>query len=211
MQGLWLIAFLVQWAIVLMLAVLVIGVLRYLVSVKERWNLAIPAVTKYELQQRIDDFELPNVAGVRIKSTDLLSRSGAIILLVSATCQSCRALLTQVSDIATRREVVPAKPIVVIALGSKDSVNPLLSTYPGLTDNQVITLIDEQGVTARQFGVDAVPTGFTVDLEGRVLSQTSNPHLANWLYTVTKVLLPKEPIVNGPVTMKVPTAFLKNG
>lgn len=211
MQGLWLIAFLVQWAIVLILAVLVIGVLRYLVSVKERWNLAIPAVTKYELQQHIDDFELPDVAGVMIKSTDLLSRSGAIILLITATCQSCTALLTQVSEIATRREVVLAKTLIVIVLGSKESVERLLSTYPGLTGNQVITLIDEQGIAVRQFGVVAAPTGFTVDREARMLNQAPNPHLANWLYTVAEVPPPKEPIVSGPVVRRIPTAYLKNG
>lgn len=208
MQGLWLIAFLVQWAIVLMLAVLVIGILRYLASVKERWNLAIPAITKYELQQRIDDFELPDVAGMIVKSTNLLTRSGAIILVVTATCQSCTVLLAQVSEIASRRETALAKPVILIVLGPKDSTERLLDTYPGLTSSdQVIALIDEQGVAVRKFGVDAVPTGFIVDHEGRMLSQTSNPHLTNWLYTVTKTSLPKEPIVTGLVSRRVPSAF----
>lgn len=211
MQGLWLIAFLVQWFVVLMLTALVIGVLRYLVSVKERWNLAVPAITKYELQERIDDFELPNSTGIIVKSTDLLSQSGAIILLISATCQSCTALLAQVSEVATRHEVVLAQPIIVIVLGSKESVEHLLNIYSGLTSNQVITLIDEQGIAVRQFGVDAVPIGFTVDHEGHVLRQTGNPHLSNWLYTVTRVPLPKEPIVTGRVTRRVPAAYLKNG
>lgn len=211
MQGLWLIAFLVQWVLVLTLIVLVIGVLRYLVSVKERWNLAIPAITKYELQQRIDDFELPDGAGVIVKSTDAFSQSGAVILLVTATCQSCTALLTQVSEVVTRHEVLLAKPIIVIALGSKDDVERDLSPYAGLTSSQVTVLIDEQGIAVQQFGVDAVPTGFSVDREGHMLNQTSNPHLANWLYVVTKVPPPKEPIVIGPVTRRVPTAYLKIG
>ncbi len=210
MQGLWLIAFIVQWAIVLMLVTLVIGILRYLVSVKERWNLAIPAITKYELQEQIDDFELPNVVGIKIKSIDVISRSGAIILLISPTCQSCGALLAQVLEIASRHDIIFSQPIIVIVLGAKESVEHLLSNYPGLSSSQVVILIDEQASTARQFGVDAVPTGFTVDHKGRMISQTSNPHLANWLYTVMKVPLPKEPIVTGPVTRRVPTAYLKN-
>lgn len=101
--------------------------------------------------------------------------------------------------------------LMVGVLRYKDSLERLLNAYPGLLSNQVITLIDEQGTVVRQFGVDIVPTGFTIDREGLMVSQTSNPHLTNWLYTATKIALPKEPIVTGPVGRRVPTAYLKNG
>lgn len=56
MQGIWLIAFILQWAMLLLLAVLLAGVLRFLASFQEKMALAAPPISRFELGERTGDF-----------------------------------------------------------------------------------------------------------------------------------------------------------
>jgi peroxiredoxin len=208
MQGPWLVAFIVQWVIVLVLTLLVAGILRHLARVEERWNLAAPPISAYELGQRIAEFELPDAAGTKVQSRDLLRWSdGTVMLLVTPSCSACATLLAQVSELVTRRDLALTKTLVMIALGPAGSLERLLGAYPNLRSDQVVALADEDGSVAHQLGVVAIPVGLVVDREGRLIHQTNNPHVANWLYTWLGASPPAEPASRSLVSLIVPAAY----
>lgn len=207
MQGIWLLAFVMQWALVLLLAALVVGILRYLHSVQERWDLAVPAISKYEIRQKIDDFELPDISGTKIKSRDVLLASGSAILVVTPSCRSCLALLDQVSELVNRSNTILTKTILIIVAGTRDQLENLLRIPPVLDSQQVILLYDEDSSTLKTFGLRAVPTGLEVDREGYLINQTFNPQADHWLYKVVGAPLPEKPIVQGHVGTIIPTAL----
>jgi cytochrome oxidase Cu insertion factor (SCO1/SenC/PrrC family) len=211
MQGVWLIAFIVQWVMLLILTLLVAGILRHLAAVQERWDLAAPPISTYEINQSIAEFELRDATGTKVQSRDLLHQSnGAVILFISTTCSSCSTILAQVSELIARRDVSLTKTIVVITLGAAGSLASLLDEYPSLVNSQVVTtLADEEGITLRQFGIVSVPIGLAVDREGRLVTQTLNPHVANWLYTVLGTTPPTEPVMQGVTTIIKPAAYLE--
>lgn len=207
MQGLWLIAFIVQWILVLGLVVLVIGILRYLASIQERWNLAIPTVSSYELHQHIGEFELPDRTGTMLKSRNLLHQSGAVLLFITAGCQSCTTLLAQVSELVTRRNLVLARPLILIAIGDRKKVEQLLSMHVNLASDRVMILIDEKSAVLHQFGISSLPTGLAVDHEGRLMNQTFNPHAAHWLYKIIEVTPPEQPVTQNMQAIISPAAY----
>ncbi len=208
MSGLWLVTFLVQWVIVLVLLVLVAGILRYLASVEERWNLIAPPVSSYELGQRIENFALPDMTGQLIHSEDLLRRSnGAVFLFVSTSCSACEALLAQVSEIATRPNGLLKKSLVVVVLGVTGNLEQLLVSYPSLSNEKIVVLTDPDGIALRQFGITAVPLGLALDRESRLVHQTHNPHVTKWLYVRLDVTPPTEPISSGRTSLIVPAAY----
>ncbi|SRR6266542_1911303 len=210
MQGAWLIAFIVQWVMMLILALLVAGILRHLAIMQERWNLAAPPITAYELGQPIADFELPDATGTKVKSNDLLHQSdGAVILFVSTNCSSCATLLAQVSELVARPDVSLTKIIVVIVLGAVSSLERLSIEYPNLVNTHVVALADENATAVGQFGIRFVPIGLLVDREGHVSNQTLNPHAANWLYTVVGAIPPLEPVSRGAMGLVLPAAYLE--
>jgi peroxiredoxin len=207
MQGIWLLAFIVQWVPVLLLALLVVGILRYLHSVQERWDLAVPAISKYEIRQKIDDFELPDMSDTKIKSRDVLRSSGSAILFVTPSCRSCLALLDQVSELVNRPDTIFNKAILIIVAGTRDQLENLLRTSSVHDSQQVILLYDEDSSILKTFGLRAIPTGLEVDREGYLISQTFNPHADHWLYKVVGVPLPEKPVVQGHVGTIVPTVL----
>lgn len=207
MQGFWLLAFVVQWSLVLILTVLVVGILRYLHSVQERWDLAVPAISKYEIRQKIDDFELPDVSGTKIKSRDVLLASGAVILVVTSSCRSCLALLTQISELVNRPNTIITKAILIIVAGTTDHLENFLKFSPVLGSRKVILLCDEDGSILKTFGLRAVPTGLEVDREGYLINQTFNPHADYWLYKVVGAPLPEKPIVQSHAGTIIPTVL----
>lgn len=211
MQGVWLIAFVIQWVMLLILTLLVAGILRHLASVQERWNLAAPPITTYEINQRIAEFELLDATGIKVQSRDLLHQTnGAVILFVSTTCPSCSIMLDQVSELIARREVSFTKTIVVIVLGVAGSLARLLDEHPSLINSKSVTILaDEDGVALHQFKVVSVPTGLVVDQEGRLVTQTLNPHVTNWLYTMLGTTPPKEPVMRGVTAIIKPAVYLE--
>lgn len=194
MQGAWLIAFTVQWVMVLILALLVIGILRHLVIMEQRWNLATPPISAYEKGQRIAEFELPNPTGTKLRSSDLLDQSdGGVILFVSASRSACVTLLTQVAAIVTRRDMTLKKSLIVIGVGGAGTVARLLELHPDLQGSQVVMLSDDDSVVLRQFGITAVPTALAVDRQGRVIDQNLNPHVEKWLYAKLGAISAEDP------------------
>ena len=83
------IAFLVQWVLLLFLAVLVAGVLRQPRFMQERWQLAAPPVTVYELHQQIAEIVLSDATDRQVHLSRHLARgNGGIIARMAAWAAS---------------------------------------------------------------------------------------------------------------------------
>jgi len=212
MDGIWLIAFLTQWLLVLFLVLIVAGILRQLKVMQERWDLAAPPITTYDLGERIADFELSDAAGEHMLGTRLLQLSdGGVILFISSTCSACAIVATQISDIVSRPHLAPSKMFIVIVVEAVDRLRWLFDEHPGLRNQNVVLLTDENGDVARQFGVRSVPTGLAVDKGGQVISQSFNPHVGNWLYKSYGVHPPTEPISQTAISLRVPGIYSRQG
>ncbi|HLW01832.1 MAG TPA: hypothetical protein VKT82_24475 [Ktedonobacterales bacterium] len=210
MPGPWFILFVVQWVIVLVLVLLVAGILRHLAAVEERWNLAVPPITSYELGQRITDFELQSAAGTLVRMTDLLRQpNGAILLFATTSCSACEAVFAQVEELVVPSPPPLNKALVIIAAGKGDIFEPLVAKHPGLGNGQTVLLADGEGKAFHQFGITAVPVGLALDRQGRVTHQTQNPHVANWLYTRLGITPPPPPAPPRFTSIMTPAAFKK--
>lgn len=200
MQGPWIIAFTVQWIVVLILALLVFGILRHLNIMEQRWIATTPATSAYEVGQHIAEFELLDATGVMLRSSDLLEQSeGAVIIFVTTSCPSCVMLLTQVSELVSRPDVELKKRLIVIGEGGSGTLERLLEANPGLRDSRAAMLSDDAGTVLREYGVTSVPTALVVDRRGRLLDQNLNPHVEKWLYAKLGVV----PTVESPSGTRV--------
>lgn len=208
MQGIWLVVFVFQWIITLGLATLTIGILRYLSVVKERWDLAVPAITRYEIGETIDDLEVVDLSNNSKHLKEVIHQAGgAVLLFVSSGCSSCDTVIKQVGVILSYQGVTLTRQLIVIALGPTGSLERLLDAHPNLNDNRLLLLRDEQGRAMSQFRITASPTAVAVNYDGNVVNQTFNPHVSGWLYKMLGVKPPAEPETRGRIGLVVPAAF----
>lgn len=213
MQGIWVVAFAMQWALLGLLALLVAGVLRYLTSIQELMSQAAPHISKYEIGDVVDHFSLPNLRGQDLNSQQLLRANKVLLFLISAHCTACNSLLMQIAEFTGRGESLQdlGWSIVLIFSGEEAAIKDIVSANQGLQVPGVEILLDTESSVLRRFGARAVPTGIAIDRDGRLLAQSLNPHF-NWLYTTLKVLPPVEPIKdtsNGEMEpMVFPTAYV---
>lgn len=206
MHGIWLIAFILQWVMLLLLVVLMAGVLRYLTAFQEKIRLAAPTITIFEVGQRVGDFTLPNIHGNTIASTSFLGRGqNVVLLLLSATCSSCLTLTSQVAELASRAEGVGAIGwhIVLMIGGEPEMIDGLVKQYPQVLSDGITVLMETKATVFQQYGITGVPTGLAIDAQGRLLSQTLNPHV-NWLYKTLRVPAPTETLTSGWDGTRVP-------
>lgn len=212
MQGIWVLAFTLQWVLVLLLVLVTAGVLRYLASIQERLDLAAPHISKYELGERIDDFSLRSMGGGMVARDDV-ARLGlpALFLLVQAGCGSCVTLMMQVAELGRRPggwRTLEWSPVFVCA-GEPSAIEQMAMETEVADLEGVTLLVDEDWEVPRQWGVRNAPTGIAADSRGVVRAQSFNPH-QNWLYKVLDVLPPVTPIVrdkNSGDAMRSPLGF----
>ncbi len=190
MQGIWFVAFVLQWVLLIVITVLLAGVLRYLAAFQERMKLAAPPISRFELGERVSDFELPDLRGGIFPSRSLRGQA-AVFLSISPGCGSCRSVVAQIAELATRPGTMEAlgQRIVLIVSGKREAFNDMLRENPDLNSDALIVLNDEKGIISHQYGIISVPSGIAIDQGGRVRSQSMNPHV-NWLYKVLEVTAP---------------------
>lgn len=89
MNSFWLVAFALQWALLLLLAALMVVTLRYLSSIQERIAQRITPVIRLEHGERIKDFVLPLLDGRSFRSGEVFGQGRHVmLLLLTATCGS---------------------------------------------------------------------------------------------------------------------------
>lgn len=203
MSGIWLVAFLVESALLLVLLVLVAGVLRYLGQIQDRLQQAIVHVTRFGLDDAIPAFTLPDFEGHAFSSSTVIGTGRpTLLLLLTTTCASCEGVIRQVAEISSRKDFRTLGWGVILAcLGNREAVDQLLER--SLADSasplagEVAVLLDATGDLARTFQVSGLPVGMALDGRGRLVDQSPNPG-PNWIYQVLGVDGPPASLVRAP-------------
>ncbi|MGH2444091.1 MAG: hypothetical protein ACRDFX_13125, partial [Chloroflexota bacterium] len=90
MHGLWLAAFILQWALLILLVVVLAGILRYLSALPHDAASPPTEASNLAVGEIIPSFVLPNHRGQTVASKALLSRaSRTVLLFVSPGCPAC--------------------------------------------------------------------------------------------------------------------------
>ena len=206
MHGIWLFAFVAQWLLLLLFAVVLVGVLRYLSVTQERMRLAAPPISRFELGESVDAVAVEDLQGRPAMSTGALERGRNVALLfVSASCGSCRTVIAQIAELAGRDGGVAASgwSLALLFSGDRAAVEKVVRSNPALLSDGIAVLVDEQGTSMMRYQIMSVPTGLALDQRGRLLDQTLNPH-ASWLYTTIGIAPPERPAAEGAIALIVP-------
>lgn len=189
MEGIWLVAFVLQWVIILLLAALMAGVLRYLGFVQRNIHLVTKYTSRFEEGDRISHFELPNLEGLPVVSKVLLdTNQRTLLLFLSTSCSGCHAVVRYLADLVKREGglrglgwsvvAVYTGPYVLRAAVEKHIASNLL--------NEVTILVDEKGAISQQYDLRSFPVGIAVDNHGHVIDQSSSS-LLRWLDQILHV------------------------
>ncbi len=189
MEGIWLVAFVLQWIIVLLLVVLMVGVLRYLDFVRRNIHLVTRYASRFEEGDRINRFELSDLNGLPAVSDVLLSaNSKTLLFFLNTGCSGCKAAVKLVADLAKREGGLKrfGWSFVFVYVGSRTSIKEHIAPLPL---DEVTVLIDEKEVLPQRYDLRSFPVGIAVDNLGRVINQSGGP-LSNWLSQVLNVSPP---------------------
>ena len=103
MNGVVLGALILNWVVLAVVAVLVVGILRYLGSIQQRLELQAPRITKFEAGQPISAFTLPELDGRERSSDELIGQGRSTMLLIlTTTCSECEAIARQIVELTRR-------------------------------------------------------------------------------------------------------------
>ncbi|SRR5579884_446722 len=190
MEQAWMIALILQWIFLLLLALMMVGVLRYLSFVQRNIHLVIRYASRFEPGDKITHFELADLNGLPVLSKNVLrNNEKTLLLFLNGSCSSCKKIVKYVADLAKREGGLKGLgwAFVFIYVGL-----PLLSTKEQINSlplDEVTVLIDEKGVLLGQYDLRSFPVGIAVDNSGYVIDQSTGPTL-NWLYQVLAVPSP---------------------
>jgi peroxiredoxin len=183
MAGLWIVAFVLQWVLLLLLTVLMVGVLRYLGFIQQNIHLVIRYASRFEQGDRISHFELPDLEGLSVVSKTLLDASQRTLLLfLNTSCSGCKAVIRYLADLIKREGGLKGLGWSVVAIYtgpdvSRESVEKHIALS---LPNEVTILVDEKGSLLQQYDLRGFPVGIAVDSRGQVIDQSSSS-IVNWL------------------------------
>jgi hypothetical protein len=200
----WIAAFILQWIVLLLLCVLLLGVLSRMGDLGQSEVLATAStpVTSLIDGDVIPVFHARTLSGDDWSSVELLGQHRRGILLVGTKeCHACGILDRELIELSNRFDgIANLETTILLLLIGRDALGDSHggSEYELSTTTDVLVLRDEDGVALRDFRVRSVPVGIAFNAEGEIVSQSRNPH-AGWLYEVLSVPQPDEPILDGPV------------
>lgn len=165
MSGFWVVAFVTLWALVLLLAFLVLGTLRRLTPIIERaeTNLAAAVIGAspggLEPGTVVPPFSVQQVDGRAFTEADL-NGSRSIVLFLSRNCQSCERFIRDL-----KKERVPELGARLVAVTDEPEQARELAVSA-----EVSVVVQENRSLARIFETNATPHAFVLDEARRVLT-----------------------------------------
>lgn len=197
MTGIWLIVFVLQWLLLLLLAVLMVGVLRYLSFVQRNIHLVAQYSSRFDLGERISHFELPDLEGLPVVSKVLFNRNQRTVLLfLSTSCSGCSALVSYLANLVRKEGGLKrfGWSIVAIYTGPYTSRESAEKHIDPVLLNEVTVVVDEKASIFREYDIRSFPVGIAVDQAGHVVDQSSSS-ITKWLKQTlqSSVLARQEP------------------
>jgi hypothetical protein len=167
MSGPWIAAFVALWALVIVLAFLVLGTLRRMAPLLERTEARLAAATQRAEPSGLQPgaivpaFEAEVFGGGRFTDADLHG-ARTILLFLGPSCQACERL---VDDLDTGRVPELRARLVVVAHDADEAA--------GFAAGGVTALVQDDRSLARVFESDRVPHAFVIAEGGTVLASGS--------------------------------------
>jgi len=183
MSGMWIVAFALQWIVLLIFAVLIVGVLRYLRFVQSNIHVVTHYASRFEQGDRISHFELPGLKGLPVVSKALLKTSQRTLLLfLSPSCSGCDTVMDDLANLVKREQGLGKLgwSVIVIYTGPYVSREAVEKHIDPSVSNEVTVVVDEKGSIAQQYDLRSFPIGIAVDHLGRVIDQSSRS-MTRWL------------------------------
>lgn len=206
MGGMWIVAFVLQWILILLLAIMMIGVLRYLASLQKS---SLPADrSRYEVGEHVDNFKLPDIHGHLFRSSSLIGQQRVVLFFLNPTCGPCGTAVKQIAELARREGGLGIIPwsFVLICSGEPSKIEQFVKSLP---PDVATILVDKDLEVTKQYGVRSTPFAIAVDRLGEVYSQSDRP-TSHWLYTVLDVAAPSTGAEIGYSQEAVPVLSKEN-
>lgn len=161
----WIVALLALWAVVLLLAVLVLGTMRRLTPLLERAELATQANRPGGLQPgaTVPDFEAVDAEGEPLTAVDLEGQQ-SVVLLVDLDCPPCKQLVVEIAAADTR-----SLGAELLAIYGERALH---SGFPAVAGAR--TLVQVGGSVSRAFESNSTPHTFVLD--GRRVVDSGTPN-----------------------------------
>jgi peroxiredoxin len=166
MSAPWLAALLALWAIVILLALIVLGTLRRLVPLLERAEASLGASNHNARRSGLSPgtpvpaFSAQELGRATFTDADLRG-SKSIVLFLGSACAACERF---VDDLRVGRVPDLGAHLIVVADVAEDAEN--------YRAHGVTVLVQQDRSLARIFERDRVPHAFVVDEDGRVLANS---------------------------------------
>lgn len=164
MSGPWIAAFLVLWAAVILLALLMMGFLRRVSAVLEQAESLARSSNTLEAGlapgSRVGPFTVRAADGGIVTDADLRGRP-TVVIFVEAGCKPCEALAEELSGLEQ-----PPAPVTLFVVTDDTSEGRKMSLGP-----YARVLYDEEKSASRAFRNSIFPYGFGVDASGVIVER----------------------------------------
>jgi hypothetical protein len=182
MAGMWIVAFVLQWVLLLLLAVLVVGALRYLGFVQKNIHLVTRYATRFEEGDRISHFKLTDLNSLPAVSEVLLTTNPKTLLFFLDTrCGGCKAMVSQIADLAKHEGGLKRFEWSFVLIYSGSSPALVKVHVAPIPLGEATVLADEEGMLHQQYDIRAFPVAIAVDSQGKVLDQKLGNDISKWL------------------------------
>lgn len=174
MSGIWLASYVVLWVFVVVMAVVIVGLLRTLGVLFERYDALAgfnPPATSLKTGQQLPDVMLQTLTNEPTASRSLRGKKTALSI-VSAGCSHCRDLLNSIAK-GSPFDGDQVDRIVLVSISSPASTRELLDgiRLPAI----VPVLVGENGSIKDRWGVRGTPVTVIVDEDLKVVRQIVGP------------------------------------
>lgn len=117
------------------------------------------------LHNRLPYFDLPTLAGDRVRSSDFID--APLVIVFWATWNRQAADQIYILDQYLAGQESPSQLVKIVAINSQEE-RSLVSSFMNRGGYQVQTLLDTKGHTGEAYGIKSVPTFYFVDRTGMV-------------------------------------------
>jgi peroxiredoxin len=155
------ISYVALWVLVILQMLVLLGVVRALYEVRQRFRAAESA--EFE-GQPVPEFAAVDLSGQTVSSSTLAG-AAAVLLFVSPNCQTCMVALNELHVLASD----PARQLVLFCHATEEDSRRLAADF-GVTAPVVA---DRDGVVKRLFGVSSTPMAVRIGVDGRIESHGS--------------------------------------